>query len=405
MLQIVREYGLGRLEEATESEMAKKALAALCLVIAEEGNALFQARANADWLNRCDQEYENFGAAFDWLIRVENTEWEVRMAVALYQYWASRELFLQARQWLSVGIELPRAGVSERVLAMAHRFYAAVLVHLGDYSNAETNSRRALSLYRKMCDDKGVACELTNLGHHALLQERLVDSMRYREQAVEACRKLGETRELAGALSNLSDVVRELGDFERAQRLLNEALAIFQALEDESGIAWTHNHLGDLARVRGDAGAARALYEKAEAAFRKMDYLWGTARSLTDLGDLACESSEFEMARGHLAKAMRIFRSLEHWVGVALVLERFACLGARSEQHLRALRLGGAAEALRRRLFSPARPAEQSKLNGHLARAWATVQAPAASLAWESGAAMDGESAIAFALDEEPEET
>jgi predicted ATPase len=404
MLQIVREYGLERLEEAGESEATKKALAALCLVISEEGNSLFQLCENADWLKRCDQEYENFDAAFDWLIEVENAEWELRLAVALYQYWADRELFLQARQWLSAGLELPRAGVSERVRAMALRFCAAVLVHIGDYSRAEANSRRALDLYRRMGDEKGVACELTSLGHHTYLQGRLVDSMRFREQAVEACRKLGETRELAGALSNLSDAVRELGDFERVQELLYEALAIFRALEDESSKAWTYNHLGDLARKREDARAARELYAKAEAGFRKVEYQWGVARSLTDLGDLACEEGELEAAREHLCKAVRIFLSLEHWVGIALSLERFSCLAAKSGLHPRALQLGGAAEGLRRRLFSPARPAEQAELNRRLAESWAAVEPSEASAAWESGAAMERAAAVAFALDEEAEE-
>ena len=404
MLQTVREYGIEKLEEAGEAEATKKALSALCLVIAEEGNSLFQLSENADWLNRCDQEYHNFDAAFTWLIEVENAEWEMRLAVALFQYWGARELFLEARKWLSAGLELPRAGVSDNVLAKARRFRASILVSVGDYSSAEADSRRALDLSRKIDDLRGAACDLTALAMDAALQGRLMDSMRLGEQAVEACRDLEEPRELAGALSNLSGTVRELGDFERAQELLYEALAIFEALEDERHVAWTYNHLGDLARKREDAAAAREWYSKAEAGFRRVGYKWGVARSLADLGDLACDCGEIEKAREYLSEAVPIFLSLDYWAGVALLLERFACLAAKSEQHSRALRLGGAAQGLRRRLFTPARPAEQVELNKRLAASWASVEPSDASAEWTSGSEMDRDAAVAFALGIEIEE-
>ncbi len=404
MLQTVREYGLEKLDEAGEAEESSKALAALCVVIAEEGNSLFQLSENADWLNRCDQECENFDAAFNWLIEVENAEWEMRLAVALFQYWTARELFLEARKWLSAGFELPGAGVSDKVLAKARRFRASILVSVGDYSNAEADSRRALDLSRKIGDRRGVACDLTALAMDAGVQGRLVESVRLGEQAVEACRELEEPRELAGALSNLSGTVGELGDFERAQELLEEALAIFGTLEDERHVAWTYNHLGDLARKRGDAAAAQEWYAKAEAGFRQVDYKWGVARSLADLGDLACDSGEIEEALEYLSEAVRIFRSLEFGAGVAMLLERFACLAAKSGQHARALRLAGAAEGLRRRLFSPTRPAEQADLSRRLAASWAAVEQPNASAEWTSGSEMDRDAAVAFALRLEVEE-
>ncbi len=404
MLQTVREYGLEKLEESGEAEATTKALSALCLVMAEEGNSLFQLSENADWLNRCDQEYDNFDAAFNWLIEVENAEWAMRLAVALFQYWQDRELFLEARQWLSAGFELPRAGVSDRVFAKARRFRASILVSMGDYSSAEADSRQALDLSRKIGDARGAACDLTALAMDASRQGRLMDSMRLGEQAVEACRELEEPRELAGALSNLSGTVRELGDFERAQELLYEALAIFEALEDERHVAWTYNHLGDLARKSGNADAAWELYRKAEAGFRKVHYQWGIARSLADLGGLTYESGDMATTLEYLAEAARIFLSLEYWAGIAMLLERFACVAAKSEQHLPALRLGGAAEGLRRRLFTPARPADQVEMNKRLAASWAAVEPADASAEWTSGSEMDRDAAVAFALGVEIEE-
>ena len=135
-----------------------------------------------------------------------------------------------------------------------------------------------------------------------------------------------------------------------------------------------------------------------------MGYKWGVARSLADLGDLACDSGEIEKAPEHLTEAVRIFLSLEFGAGVAMLLERFACLAAKSEQHARALRLAGAAEGLRRRLFAPARPAEQADLSRRLAASWAAVEQPNASAEWTSGSEMDRDAAVAFALGLEVEE-
>jgi len=95
---------------------------------------------------------------------------------------------------------------------------------------------------------------------------------------------------------------------------------------------------------------------------------------------------------------------LEYWAGIAMLLERYACVATKSEQHLRALRLGGAAEGLRRWLFTPARPAEQAELDKRLAVSWAAVEQRSASAKWTSGSEMDRDAAVALALGLEVEE-
>src|SRR5206468_1859720 len=77
MLETIREYALGKLEESGEEASTKRAHAAYCLVLAEEpaqgdGTGL-------EWLERFVLEHHNFRAALEWLTENGNADWGLRL--------------------------------------------------------------------------------------------------------------------------------------------------------------------------------------------------------------------------------------------------------------------------------------------------------------------------------------
>src|SRR6185312_1543397 len=58
MLETVREYALERLASSGEEFSARRAHAAYCLVLAEEGNPELSESDRAAWLARCDIEID-----------------------------------------------------------------------------------------------------------------------------------------------------------------------------------------------------------------------------------------------------------------------------------------------------------------------------------------------------------
>jgi predicted ATPase len=65
MLETIREYALERLVDSGELEMARRAHAAYCLVLAEEGNLPMLGAQQTEWLRECSEEHDNIRAAID----------------------------------------------------------------------------------------------------------------------------------------------------------------------------------------------------------------------------------------------------------------------------------------------------------------------------------------------------
>ena len=83
MLETVREYALEQLDASGEHPVTRRAHAAYCLVLAEEGLGPITAAQRDEWLARCQREHDNHRAAFDHLIATHDADWALRLALAL----------------------------------------------------------------------------------------------------------------------------------------------------------------------------------------------------------------------------------------------------------------------------------------------------------------------------------
>jgi predicted ATPase/DNA-binding winged helix-turn-helix (wHTH) protein len=85
MLETIREYALERLAASGEEAATRRAHAAYCLVLAEEGNPELSSAERTLWLSRCDLEIDNFRSALDWLFATHDLDWGLRLSVALFR--------------------------------------------------------------------------------------------------------------------------------------------------------------------------------------------------------------------------------------------------------------------------------------------------------------------------------
>ena len=91
MLETVREYALERIAECGEEAAVRRAHAAYCLVLAEEGNPELSSAERSRWLSQCDAEIDNFRSALDWLFQTQDSDWGLRLCMALFRFWDMRE--------------------------------------------------------------------------------------------------------------------------------------------------------------------------------------------------------------------------------------------------------------------------------------------------------------------------
>jgi predicted ATPase/DNA-binding winged helix-turn-helix (wHTH) protein len=399
MLETIREYALERLTVSGEELSARRAHAAYCLVVAEEGNPELAPADRSRWLEQCDLEIDNFRVALDVLFEALDLDWGLRLCMALFRYWDMREHLNEGRARLETVLRLAGTGHSKERAKVLH-FLGALATAQGDFLAAEDFLKQSISLYEELDDEWGIAVTLNALAVSARDRGDYSSAQRNFERSLACWRTLKDRSATARCLHNLANVVKVRGDYSRAQQALREASDIFEELGDRSGAAWSLNQQADIAHEQGDLAAARELYQHALSAFREVGDHWGSARSLTDLGCIDCERGEHLAAQAAYTEALEIFARLGHRRGMARALEGSACLALARGRAAHALKLGGAAAHLRRLINAPLPQAEQLKLDQKLTSAWESLSGPDGAGAWADGSEMDLHKAIQYSLDE-----
>jgi len=399
MLETIREYAIERLNDSGEQSAVRRAHAAYCLVLAEEGNPELGPADRARWLAQCDVEIDNFRSALDWLFQTRELDWGLRLCVALFRFWDMREHLTEGRIRLETVLRLAGADRSKE-RARVSFFLGALATAQGDYPAAERFLQQSLSLYEELSDESGIAASLNALAVSARDRGDYSAAQSNFERSLACWRMLSDRLAIARCLHNLANVVKVRGDYPRALWALREATEIFEQLGDRSGATWSVNQQGDIAREQGDLDAARGLYQRALSAFREAGDPWGSARSLTDLAYLDCAQGDHFAAHAACREALEIFAGLGHRRGMARALEGSACLAMAQGYAVRALTLAAAAAHLRHLISAHLPHAEQSRLDQTLLPAWESLSEADGQRAWAEGSAMSLENAIQYSLEE-----
>ncbi len=398
MLETIREYALDKLAASGEEASTRRAHAAYCLVLAEEGSADSADALGTEWLDRFQIEHDNFRAALEWLIQSEDADWGLRLGLALFRFWEMREYLSEGRDLLGKLLKLKGAAAPTKARSRA-LFSAGVLTgEQGDYAAADALIESSLEIGRKLQDKHGIAVSLNALAVLARDRGDIAVSRSLLEESLVLWKDSGDQLAVARSLSNLANVVKLEGDFKRARSLYEDSLSIFRELGDRTGVAWSLNYQGDVARAQGDAVGARSLYEDSLATFRELGDRWGIAGCMADLGNLARDQEDFVAADSLYRESMRMFQELEHKRGIARLLECFACSAAAQLAPERSLRLAGAAAALRQMLGAPLTPGEQGKLERALEAARQALTDAEGASVWLEGWVLPAEKAVEEAL-------
>lgn len=121
-------------------------------------------------------------------------------------------------------------------------------------------------------------------------------------RAVEASRKLGETRAEGTLLNCLGQIRRGRGQWESALSLHEAARAIFEGLQDEDGIAKSHQHLGCLWWQRGRWESASAHFDVA------LDIAERCGKNESSLAELYGDVGRLCSYKGEWGKALDYFQ-------------------------------------------------------------------------------------------------
>ncbi|MGH2353956.1 MAG: ATP-binding protein, partial [Chloroflexota bacterium] len=351
LLSTVRQYAQERLTASGAAEEVAKRHAAFFTALAETAETALNGPDQAAWLDRLAREHDNLRAALRWSAASGDTGLELRLAGALWKFWAVRGYLAEGRRWLDDALARTDSGVESTAAeavdgppatglrARANNAAGNLARAQRDYAAARACYEAALGLWRQLGDRRGIAMSLSSLGNLANDQGDYAAARPLYEASLALRRELGDQAGIALLLNNLGSLAYNQGDHAAARGLYEESLALHRKRGDKGGVALALSVLGQIARATGDAARAKALCQESLSLFRELGDRWGTALSLGILGQVAQDEGDYQQAATFLEQSLPILRDIDDKWGVPLALLRLARVVFLQGQPARALAL------------------------------------------------------------------
>jgi tetratricopeptide (TPR) repeat protein len=269
-----------------------------------------KARADAErsgdalrWSRLAKAEHGNLRAALEFYAACGDTTNEIRLAVALGEFWILRGYLTEGRRRLES--VLARRSDGDGLRAKALHCLHRIVLRQHDLEAADAVGGESLVLTRQLGDRSGVAWTFVGLAHAA------------------------STR----------------GEIDEARRILGEAESIFRALDETGGLVVVSNDAGELALVEGDYTRAADSFEVGLALHERIGRPGRTLRANLALALLL--QGRLNDARPHYQQALDEAAEIGHRTAIAIALLGAAAVcDADAGDATVAARLLGAAESL-----------------------------------------------------------
>ena len=302
------------------------------------------------------------------------------------------------REGLARAEEIP----DELFAARCRAALAFLRYRQSSYAEALALAEQAHAVFQRAGDREGMA---QAIGYNAVILDRQGDysgALTAYEASLALWRELGDQENAAHALNNMGIMLTNQGEHTRAQALQEEALALRRAAGDRWRIGASLINLGLVALNQNDLVTARAHFEEALGLLRQVGDPQLLANCLGNLAYTLGELGERAQARTLYRECLRLHRSLsDRWM-LAYLFEDFAALEGADGEMVRALRLVGAAAALREAIGAPRNPAEAARIDSLLAAAGQTLDTATQHETLTLGRSLSLEHAISYALEELP---
>ncbi|MCL4860640.1 MAG: tetratricopeptide repeat protein, partial [Caldilineaceae bacterium] len=436
LLETIRAFALEQLRTANAARAAAADHAHYFLRFAEAAARHIQDEQPKVWLDKIERDHDNVRTALKWLI-AHDSAGALRLAAALREFWYIRGYFSEGRAWLAQVLtpESPPSraragallaagqlaqnqgeyaiaqGMLEESIALFRRFddpggcaealreLGWVLYNMHKRTEAIAQFEESLSLFRALGDQAKVATVLVSLVHVMGLQatgQTLVRS--YLQESLAIFRRLNRAEDVAFALSRQSEWETLLGDYGAAIDSLTEALALLRGLGAKRGVAWALEALGDVERLNGTWASARTHLSEALSLFQELGDKDGIMITLHHLAQLERVEGNLADAVDGYRQSLALCQTLDNKHMTARCLAGLGGVALARGQNERAAQLLSAAQTLFDALPPFLPPGDQAEYTQMIQAARSGLSAGDFAHAWNTGAALTTEQAVAFAV-------
>jgi predicted ATPase len=298
MLETIREFADGLLDQSEEAEGIRRRQAEFFLALAESANLTNEAVGDQRY-DLVLPEQSNLRKALDWA-READPELGLRIAVALENYWATNSP-LEGRRRFTDLLERAR-DIPAELRGLAFRCRGSATYITGAYEEGTRDYERALAEFRALGDELRIGIMLFRL-------------------AVEANRR---------------------GDRQKARALLEESRPLTGGRPKQEASALSL--LGGIAFEEGRHAEAFELLERSAQLARETGFRWWEGAALLQMADYALRLGRADEAAVRARDALSIAHGMNDRASVVWALALLAWYAAQRRNEERAGRLWGAIE-------------------------------------------------------------
>ncbi|HEX2180310.1 MAG TPA: tetratricopeptide repeat protein, partial [Actinomycetota bacterium] len=259
MLAPVREYALECLDQRGYGEQTRRRYAEYFLSLTEQAAGHMQGRTQLEWLGRLELENDNLRAVMSWALATGADEIAARMGWNLWIFWWLHGHQQQGRRSMETLLkhEPPE---QERCLALSVAGSMALVQ--GDHGTANRNFQAAIELARKLGDEIRLAFSLHSWGLSSLNSSDWQTAVACFEEALPLFHRQNNLMMASGTLTNLGTVAYMQGDLDRAEDQTRRGLEIARRLADPVSTYFALYILSQAALARGDLAASAPLLKE-----------------------------------------------------------------------------------------------------------------------------------------------
>ena len=308
MLETIREYSAGQLDESAEAEDIRRRHAEHFLALAEEVEPQLRGGRPREALELLDREHDNVRAALDGLEALGEAELAQRLAGAVSRFWYLRGHLAEGKRRLESALSLDARPTAARAKALTGA--SVMAFNLGDTSAARRFTNDALALYRDLGDQWGVAYSVMMLGNVSAEEGDWATGRDLYAESLRRFTEIGDPDLMGIAADNLGWAYVNLGDLAKARPLYEENLRQARALDDRRLEAMALGSLARLARDEGRIEDARSMLKGSVRVWHELGNRQMLARDLGSLARATAMAGRAEVAARLVARSAALFEEI-----------------------------------------------------------------------------------------------
>ncbi|MCX8174105.1 MAG: tetratricopeptide repeat protein [Thermoplasmata archaeon] len=179
---------------------------------------------------------------------------------------------------------------------------------LGERENAREQYLRALEIDRRIGDRRGLSVVYSSLGDIALDYEEYAEALRNYNESLKLCRRIDNKYGIAWNLCGIAEALVKTGQLEGVMGNLTTAFEIANRINAKDVVGWAYRVHAVYEELTGNLAKARLLYEKSAGIYEAAGMEIERAKTLCEYGRMLVESdTDFERGVELLREAINTF--------------------------------------------------------------------------------------------------